>query len=237
MNNLAVKIVLIMTLLVLSGTSVFAAILTQEKLNDSIEKQVVAKLSKSVKGELQAKALMLPVDGLEIPQGKLEIKVDLDNNNFAPRKYTIITINVNNQKVRKFSVPVLLTLQQNVWVAGENIVKDSSLDASKFSLEKKDITNNYALTIGADKNPNDYIAVRAIKSGEIIDRRSVMLKPDVFKNSRVSAIFDAGGINVAIDATATQNGVIGDSIRVHSEKYQKFYTGQIVSQNKVLVKI
>jgi len=237
LNKSVVKIVLIMILLVLSNTCVFAAVLTPEVLTAAIEKQVLTKLSKSITGEIHAKAMMLPVDGLEIPQGKFDIKVDLDNNNFAPRKYTMVTINVNGQKVRKFSVPVLLTWQQNVWVATEGIAKDNSLKPSNFALEKRDITHNYALTISADKDISDYIAVRPIKSGEVIDRRCVMPKPDVFKNSIVSAIFDAGGINIAIDAIATQNGVIGDSIRIHSEKYQKFYTGQIVSSNKVLVKI
>lgn len=237
MNKLATKIFLIMAFLVLSSTYVFAAVLTQEKLADSIEKQVVNKLSKHLSGEIQAKAMMLPIAGFEIPTGKLDIVVSLDNNNFALKKYTIVTINVNGQKVRKFPIPVFLTLTQNVWIATENIAKDSALNLSSFSLEKKDITNNYALVISEDKNPSDYVAVRAIKSGEVIDRRCVMLKPDVFKNSIVSTIFDTGGINIALDTTALQNGVVGDSIRVHSEKYKKVYMGQIIGQNKVLVKI
>lgn len=237
MNKAVVKIVLIMILLVLSNTFVFAAVLTQEKLTVSIEKQVVAKLSKSIKGEITAKALMLPVDGLEVPQGKLNIQVDLDNNNFAPRKYTMVTINVDGKKVRKFAVPVLVTLQQSVWVATESIVKDNALNPLNFTCEQKDVTRTYALVISADKDISDYVAVRPIRAGEIIDRRCVMPKPDVFKNSVVSAIFDAGGINIALDAVATQNGVIGDSIRVHSNKYKKDYTGKIIGQNKVLVKI
>jgi flagella basal body P-ring formation protein FlgA len=226
-----------MILSALSSTYVFAAFVTQEKLTASIEKQVVSKLSKTVSGEIQAKALMLPVASLEIPQGKLEIKVDLDNNKFVPKKYTMVTLNVDGQKVRKFPVPVTLTLEQNVWVANDNISKDNTLNSASFNLEKKDITNNYALIIGADKDLSDYVAIRAIKPGEVLDRRCAMLKPDVFKNSIVSAIFDAGGINIAMEATALQNGVIGDSIRVHSEKYKKFYTGEIIGQNKVLVKI
>lgn len=237
MNKSAVKIVFILILLVLSSTCVFAAVLTSEKLTVSIEKQVVNQLSKNIQGDIEAKAMMIPVDGFEIPQGKFDVKVDLDNNNFATKKYTMVTINVNGQKIRKFPVPVLLTLKQDVWVATDNIAKDNTLNPANFSLEKKDITNNYALKIGADKNLEDYVAIRAIKSGEIIDRRCVMPKPDVFKNSIVSTIFDAGGINIALDTTALQNGVVGDSIRVHSEKYQKVYTGQIIGENKVLVKI
>ncbi len=237
MNKLAVKIFLIMTLTVLSSTCVFAAVLPPEKLSASIEKQVVVKLSKYLSGDIQAKAMMVPINGFDIPAGKMDIIVDLDNNNFASKKYTMVTINVNGQKVRKFPVPVLLTLEKNVWVATDNIVKDSALKQANFTLEKKDITNNYALAISADKDISDYVAVRAIKSGEIIDRRCVMPKPDVFKNTIVSTIFDTGGINIAVDTTALQNGVVGDSIRVHSEKYKKVYTGQIIGENRVLVKI
>lgn len=237
MKKSVVKTVLIFSLIVLSSTCAFSAVLTQEKLTTSIEKQVISKLSKKVSGEIEAKALMLPVDGLTIPDGKLEIKVDLDNNNFAPKKYTMVTINVDGQKARKFPVPVALTLQQNVWVAADSIEKDKTLNEANITLEKKDITNNYALVVGADKNLADYVASRPIRAGEIIDKRCAAPKPDVFKNSIVSTIFDTGGVNVAIDATAMQNGVIGDSIRVRSEKYNKFYMGQIIGQNKVLVKI
>lgn len=237
MNKLAAKIFFILILTVLSSTCVFAAVLSPAKIAVAIEKQVETQLSKHIAGDIEAKAMMIPIEGFEIPPGKLDIKVDLDNNNFASKKYTMVTINVNGQKIRKFPVPVLLTLQQEVWVAIDNIAKDNTLNQATFAVEKRDVTRNYALTIGANKDLSEYIAVRPIKAGEIIDRRCVMPKPDVFKNSVVSAIFDTGGINVAVDAISMQNGVIGDSIRVHSEKYNKIYTGEIIGQNKVLVKI
>jgi flagella basal body P-ring formation protein FlgA len=64
-----------------------------------------------------------------------------------------------------------------------------------------------------------------------------MQKPAVAKNSVVSVIFDTGGINIAIDAEALQNGCIGDTVRIRSDEYKKFYTGKVVDTNKVLVKI
>lgn len=218
-------------------TCASAAVLTREKLSSEIEKQVVAKLSKSVKGELHAQALLLPVDSFEIPNGEMDVVVDLDNNSFVPKKYATVIIKVNGQKVKKFPTPIALTLSQNVWVATDAITRNSSLNESNFTLEKKDITKNYALVITSDKNISDYIAIRDIRTGDVIDKRFVMPKPDVAKNSVISVVFDTGGVNIAIDGESMQNGCVGDLIRVHSNQYKRYYTGTVVSSNKVLVKI
>lgn len=223
--------------MVLSNTSVFAAVLTQNNLASMVEKQVVAKLSKKVNGDLQAKALLLPFNQFEIPNGKLSVDVTLDSYEFAPKKYATITIKVNGQKIKSFPTPVALTLHEDVWVATENITRNSTLNSSDFSAERKDVTQIYSLVVTTDKDICDYVSVRDIKSGCIIDKRYVMPKPDVARNSVVSAIFDTGGINIAIDAEALQNGCLGDSVRIRSDEYKRFYTGKVIGTNKVLIKI
>lgn len=237
MNKLILNIVLSIIFFTVSARVASAAILTRDKLAAEINKQVVAKLSKSVSGEIKADTLLLPVDSFEIPNGELDVVVDLDNNTFAPKKYATITIKVNGQKVKKFPTPVALTLFQNVWVATDAIARNKSLSEDDFTLEKKDVTRNYSIVITSDKNISDYIAIRDIRLGDIIDKRFVIPKPDVPKDSIVSLIFDAGGVNIAIEGESMQNGCVGDLIRVHSNKYKKFYVGKVVSANKILVKI
>lgn len=222
---------------VVSTSTVFAAVLTQNKLASEIEKQVVRKLSKTVKGEITVKALLVPVESFKIPDGELDVIVDLDNNQFAPKKYATVTILVNGQKIKKFPTPLTLNLYKNVWVAAENIERNKSLTKANFTLEKKDVTGNYSIIIDADKNISEYIALKNIKSGDVIDRRYVMPRPDVARNSLVSVVFDTGGVKVAIDAEAIQDGCIGDIVKVRSNEYKKYYTGKVIDTNQILVKI
>lgn len=237
MNKLIFNIVLSIVFFTVSAKVASAAVLTRDKLAAEIERQVVAKLSKSVNGEIKAEALLLPVDAFEVPNGELDVNIDLDNNTFAPKKYVTVTIKVNGQKVKKFPTPVALTLYQNVWVATNSIARNKSLSEDDFTLEKKDITRNFSIVITSDKNISSYIAIRDIRPGDIIDKRFVMPSPDVPKDAIVSLIFDTGGVNIAIEGESMQNGCIGDLIRVHSNKYKKFYVGKVVSANKILVKI
>ncbi|MDD3419515.1 MAG: flagellar basal body P-ring formation chaperone FlgA [Candidatus Gastranaerophilales bacterium] len=237
MTKTVVRIALIIFCSVIFTSSSFAAVLTQGQLASIVEKQVVNQLSGKVQGNLEAKALLLPFNQFDIPNGKLSVHVSLDNYEFAPKKYAQITIKVNGQKVRSFPTPIALTLYQDVWVATENIPRNSTLKSTEFVSERKNVTQNYALVITSDKNIADYISVRDIKSGNIIDKRFVMPKPDVSKNSVISLIFDTGGINIAIDAESLQNGCIGDTVRVRSDEYRKFYTGKVIGINKVLVQI
>lgn len=226
-----------MILSVVSTATSFAAILTQSKLSGEIEKQVTAKLSRSVKGEITVKALLVPVESFKIPDGELDVIVDLDNNQFAPKKYATVTVMVNGKKVKKFPTPLALTLYKNVWVATENIERTKSLTEANFTVEKKDVTNNYSIIVDSDKDISDYVATRNIKSGDVIDRRYVMPRPDVARNSLVSVVFDMGGVKVVIDAQSTQDGCIGDVVKVHSNEYKKYYTGTVISANQILVKI
>ena len=237
MNKLILHTILAIIFLTVSVSFASAVVLTKSKLSSEIEKQVISKLSKSIKGEVKAEALLLPVDVFEIPSGELDVIVDLDNNNFAPKKYANITIKVNGKKVKKFPTPIALTLYQNVWVATDAIARNQSLNEGGFTLEKKDVTRNYSIAITSDKDISDYVAIRNIRSGDVIDKRFVMPKPDIVKDSVVSVIFDTGGVNIAIEGESMQSGCIGDLIRVRNNQYKKCYIGKIISENKVLVKI
>ena len=61
------------------------------------------------------------------------------------------------------------------------------------------------------------VARRNIRAGEIIGRNMVMPMPAVRKHGRVHAIFREGGVTVEFDATALQNGRIGDMVTIRRD--------------------
>lgn len=235
MIKTVVKIALIISLTVLSSTAVFAAVIE----GDTIKAEVKQKVLKSLKmqGELKARVGGVPFRTLEIPNGEKRIDVSLNSSDFSPRKIAIVTIQVNGKRIRKFSVPVMLKLYDKVWVATDNIKRGQSLGFMNVSLERKDITTTYKKVMRGDKNLSNSIAYREIRAGKIIDKRYVISKPDVSKNSVVSVIFETGGINIAIDGEAMDNASVGDFVKVKSARYKKYYTGKVISPNKVLVRM
>lgn len=234
MKKILVTVLIIIGFL---GTNcAYSTNLSQNTLAKIVEKQVIAQHSK-IDGELTAKVLLLPFKNMIIPEGKMTVDVECSDTNFSPKKYVNIVIKVDNKQVRKFPTTVMLTLKKEVWVAIENTARDKSLNRANFVLEKRDITQNYSLVLDKNKDISKYIALRDIKSGTVLDKRFVALIPDINKDSLVSIIFESQGVNIAIDGTSSQDGRIGDFIRVYSDKYKKYYVGKIISPNKVLVKI
>jgi len=59
-----------------------------------------------------------------------------------------------------------------------------------------------------------YIARQNIAAGKIITRRMVAPVPDVKKNERVLCIYEDGPVRIEFEATAMQNGYIGENITV-----------------------
>lgn len=219
-----------------SSNCAYAANLSQNALAKIVEKQVVAQHSK-IDGEISAKVLLLPFKNMQIPEGKMTVEVECSDVKFSPKKYVNIIIKVDGAQVRKFPTTVMMTWKKNVWVAVENTQKDKTLNKDNFVLEKRDITQNYSLILDGNKDISNYVALREIKAGTILDKRFVALIPDINKDSVVSIIFESQGVNIAIDGTSAQDGRLGDFIRVYSEKYKKYYVGKVISPNKVLVKI
>lgn len=237
MIKVVVKIVLITILTVLSSTSVFAAVLNSEEIKSEVEQKVLTIISKNIKGEIKAEVRVIPFKTLEIPDGEKRIYVSMESADFSPRKITKVIIQVNGKIVKKFNVPVSLKVYDKVWVATDNIQKGQSLGFTNVSLERKDITRISNNVLRDDKSLSDIIAFRNIRAGKIIDKRYVISKPDVSKNSVVSVIFETGGVKIAIDGEAMDNASVGDFVKIKSQKYKKYYTGKVISPNKVLVRM
>lgn len=237
MIKTAVKTIIILVLIVLTGTGVFAAVVEKEALKSEIEEYVVSKLSKYIDGDIEAEVKYIPFRELSVPSGERKIVIEINSSDFSSRKMATVTIYVNGRKVKKFGVPVSLKLYKKVWIATENVKRGKSLSNSNVVLEKLDVTREYKNVITSEKNLTDYIASRNIRSGQIIDKRFVISKPDVMKNSVVSVIFTTKGLKISIDAKATHNASVGDYVKVKSDIYEKYYTGVVVSPNKVLVEI
>jgi flagella basal body P-ring formation protein FlgA len=216
---------------------VSAAVLSENFLKAEITKSIKSQLDKISDLETTVNIIQMPFKNLKVTDGKIVVKADINIDYFTTRTLAKVDICVNGKSERTFGIPVEITAQNYVWVTTEPIRKGSAFTSNNLKLEKRDISS--FMKFAADKNYDfsNHIAQKNFNTGEILDKRFIESKPDVFRNNIVTITFETDYINMTMDAEAMESGRIGDYIKVKSKKYGKYYQGQITDTNQVLVKI
>ncbi len=81
----------------------------------------------------------------------------------------------------------------------------------------------------------DYIARQNISSGKIITQRMVAGVPAVKKNERVLCIYEDGAVHIEFEATAMQNGYIGDNITLKKSDGRSIH-GVVLDKKRVEIR-
>lgn len=214
-----------------------AAVLNIENFKDEIEYNIVQKLKKDVTGEIKVYIKQLPVKTLNVPNGLLIFDVNVNSKFLSPNSLVTVNVKVDDKTIRTFGVPVEISLNDYVWVATEPIKTGKAFSPSNIKLEKKDISNSMKTALRENFKYSNYFAGKNFNRGEMIDARYLRGIPDVMKDAPVSIIFKTSNLHLVLEGTALDSGKIGDYIRVKNKKYKRYYTGKVISDNKILVKI
>lgn len=232
-----INLVLI-TILALSSLKANAnVIMSSDEVKSIVAKQVTENTQKYTDAELSVSVLTVPFKTLILPDGKVSFVVKPSLDKFAARDLERVFVYVNDKFVKTFNAPVAIKAYQDVLVASCFINREQPINSGDVKVKKIEVSNTIGFQLRPDALQNQIIARKAFVDGEIIDKRFVKLKPDVLRNSMVSVIFTSNNLSIATDAIALSDGVKGDNICVMNKIYNKVYTGRIIGENKVLVKI
>ncbi len=215
----------------------YAQSLNKDFLNEQIAQQVTKQLKNKVKGDLSIQLATVPFEQIIVPEGSVCVKAIIKDEELTPRKIVEVEIWVNNQLNKKLNLPVDLKVYDNVWIASNIISRDKNFNPSNVAIDRKDITNDYDNVMRSEDDIENYVANKNFRISEIINKKFIKQKPDILKNTTVSAIFESDSIQVAIDAQALESASVGDSIRIKSPKYNRYYVGEVISKNVVLVRL
>lgn len=233
------KVIILILILFSTFNSLKAhcAVFDGEQIKSIIAKQVAQNDAKYTDAELDVEVIALPFKDITLPNGKISITVKPSAEKFMPRDLEKVSIYVNNKLIKTFNAPVIVKAYKEVLIASCFINREKNIDASVVKTERKEVSHNidYALT------PNDLnrniIAKKFFSEGELIDSRFVKIKPDVLRNATVTVEFNTNNLTITTDAKALTDGAIGDSICIINKNYNKVYTGTVIGENRVLVKI
>ena len=100
-----------------------------------------------------------------------------------------------------------------VYKANHQIKKDKMISLKAIAFERVPFVKIHDIPLTGPIEGR-YIARQNIAAGKIITRRMVAPVPDVKKNERVLCIYEDGPVRIEFEATAMQNGYIGENITV-----------------------
>ncbi len=237
MRNLIKTMLVLAAFLAVLPEKSYATVINSQFIADKVKESLIKQYSSTIHGRISVEVRQIPFKTLEIPDGHITIKTTINSNFFSPMTVAKVNILVNGQQEQTFGIPVKITVQDEVWVAIDNITKGETLTGNNITVEKKDISliaNNAARHT---YDPLNSIAKKNYKIGDVIDTRFIETAPTVRKNTSVSIIFQSNNITIVADGKALEDGKIGDFVKVKNEKYNMFYTGKVVSVNTILVNI
>lgn len=212
----------------------YSTVLNSQFISEQVKNSIIENLKDKYEGNIEVNIKSIPYKTVEIPDGKIEIKTNI--NSLSTVSIVKAGIYVNNKKVKTFGVRAEITIiKDSVWVARDWIKRGETLTSLKK--EKQEITLSPAKLPGRNFKPAQYMARRNIKPGEVIELNDIQALPTIVRNSPVSVIFKTPSVSVTIPCTAVTSGKTGDFIKVKSKKFKKNYTGKIIGKNLVLVNI
>lgn len=232
----ALKFILII-LLAFSSLKANAMILKDSEIKDAISKQVTERYQKYTDAEINVKVITLPFKDLEVPTGKVTYKVDSLSNKFAARDLEKVSVYVNDKYIKTFNAPIVVKAWENVLVATTFINIGQQITPNVVTVKRLEISNILLYPLRENSVGKEIMAKKAFREGEIIDKRFVKQKPEILRNSNVTVFFNTNNLTVSTEATSLSDGVVGENICLLSKNYNKIYTGKVIGENKVLVKI
>jgi len=175
---------------------------------------------------------------LLVPDGKLELAAEPMNRAISPGNQQVyVDVLVDGSLYSKKTVMLNVRASGCVLVASQPIRAKELLTASNTKIELRDIpsaTNRFLTTAPED---GAKMANRPISAGTAITTDMISGKPTIAKGDPVLVVVQSGGVKVVSKGTASQDGAVGDSIRVNVPGSREEIQATVAQSGLVEVKI
>lgn len=223
----------------LTAITVQAQTLTSAQVQSDIGKVLKETYYNGLTGyEVDVKVMNVPFSELIIPDGKVYYEVVSPKDRYIPRDVKRVNVYVNGMLVKTLNLPVAIQAYKEVLVAKTDIVRDQAITEENTTLKRVDCTNVIEYVLDKESLKKEMTSKKIFRTGEVIDKRFINVKPDVVRNTEVRVFFASNdNLMVTIDAVALEDGLIGEWVSVENKNYKKVYKGKIIGENRVLVTI
>lgn len=227
----------LITILVFSSLKAEAAVYSDSEIKSIISNQVVDMYKKYTDAQLSVEVVALPFKDLDLPNGNVSFVIKPSMDKFMARDLEKVLVYVNDKFVKTFNAPVVVKAYENVLVASRFINIGQRITSNIVTVKKLEVSNTIGYQLKPEFMNKEIIAKKAFREGEVIDKRFIKFKPDVLRNSSVKVFFNTNNLTVATEAISLSDGTIGEDICLMNKNYNRVYTGKVIGENKVLVKL
>ena len=223
----------------LTAITVQAQTLTSAQVQSDISKVLKETYYNGLTGyEVDVKVMNVPFSELIIPDGKIYYEVVSPKDRYIPRDVKRVNVYVNGMLVKTLNLPVAIQAYKEVLVAKTDIVRDQAITEENTTLKRVDCANVIEYVLDKESLKKEMTSKKIFRTGEVIDKRFINVKPDVVRNTEVRVFFASNdNLMITIDAVALEDGLIGEWVNVENKNYKKVYKGKIIGENRVLVTI
>ena len=229
--------ILLITILAFSPLKANCVVMSASEVKEIITQQVLSDYKNYTDAELSVEVVTLPFKDLSLPNGYVTFQIESPVKKFMPRDLEKVSVFVNGKFIKTFNAPIVVKAWEDVLVATSFINIGQEIRPSVATVKRVEVSNTLGYQLKADALNKEIMARKAFREGEVIDKRFVKLKPEVIRNANVMVLFNKDNLTVSTEASALSDGTVGDSICLINRKYNKVYTGRVIGENKVLVKL
>ncbi len=171
--------------------------------------------------------------------GKITLKAEHDGSpGLADVNLVRVRIEINGIQYARINVGPYISINLPVVVADTDIERGQLLAGADVRLSEIDLTEKHINDPMVDINDAiGYEAKQSIRKGDPVLQRQLDLPLLVERGKDVTAIISSAGMQVTLTGQALDNGRMGDSVRVKNRDTGKIFTGEVIGQRMVKVRI
>ncbi len=132
-----------------------------------------------------------------------------------------------------------LPLQARVWrdlyIAPTSLPRGTSLSEAGWLRERRDSLSIRDAIGALPADPAGYELGEPLSPGSVLTARMVRQRPVIARGHLIDALVQEGGLSISVRATALEDGVPGQVIRIRNPRSLKEFNGKVQNADTVLV--
>lgn len=203
-------------------------IITYDLLQNTLETFIREKFDGRVKVKWKESATEFTVNRGDV---LIEVKTPSHKSSALPQS---IAVYVDGKLVKLLSLSRYVEFITPVAIAREAIARGSAVPESSVFVEIRTVPPGKAVIMDI-ADCTGFEAIRTIGAGEEISPDSIRKPYDVKRGDAVSVMIEMDGITIEAQASASQDGYVGDVIAVRLDEGGKVMRGVITSPTSVIL--
>lgn len=180
-----------------------------------------------------------PWEPIVVPDELLEVELlAVPTGGISPNFMLRFELRSGTERLGAWSVMLQGTLWADVIVAGGNLRRGELLANADLVVERRDILGLRQPLVPSAVLSEPTLEMREnVRSGTVLEERSVQLRPLINRRELVNAVLMDGRVNISLKVEALEDGVRGQRIRVRNPKSRQEFYGEVYDSKTILVSL